>query len=68
VAAGFIDWATFQANQARLDSNRGVYGFNVGGLVIEQGVANALLEAVTLTAVDAIPDAGYFFGKLTVSR
>ena len=99
---GFIDWATFQANQARLDSNtrpqphqsggavregsallqgiaicghcgrrlhihyrgrnstpgyhcagqdlvngRGVYCLNIGGLAIEQAVANAFLEAVT---------------------
>src|SRR5450756_2367954 len=106
---GFIDWATYQANQARLDSNtrpqahqsggavregsallqgiatcghcgrrlhthyrgrnstpgyhcagkdlvngRGVYCFNVGGLAIEQAVANAFLEAVTPAAVDAM--------------
>lgn len=105
---GFIDWATFQANQARLDSNtrpkphqaggavregsallqgivtcghcgrrlhihyrgrnstpgyhcsgkdlvegRGVYCLNVGGLAIEQAVANAFLEAVTPAAVAA---------------
>jgi hypothetical protein len=105
---GFIDWATFQANQARLDSNtrpqphqaggavregsallqglatcghcgrrlmvhyrgrnstpgyhcagkdlvngRGVYCLNVGGMVIEQAVANAFLEAVTPAAVEA---------------
>jgi DNA invertase Pin-like site-specific DNA recombinase/predicted DNA-binding transcriptional regulator AlpA len=105
---GFIDWATFQANQARLDSNtrprphqaggavregsallqgiitcghcgrrlhihyrgrnstpgyhcsgkdlvegRGVYCLNVGGLVIEQAVANAFLEAVSPAAVAA---------------
>ncbi len=105
---GFIDWVTFQANQARLDSNtrpkphqaggavregsallqslatcghcgrrlhvhyrgrnsapgyhcagkdlvngRGVYCLNVGGMVIEQAVANAFLEAVTPAAVDA---------------
>jgi DNA invertase Pin-like site-specific DNA recombinase len=107
--AGFIDWATFQANQARLDSNtrpqphqsggavregsallqgmatcghcgrrlhthyrgrnstpgyhcagkdlvngRGVYCLNIGGLAIEQAVANALLEAVTPAAVEAM--------------
>ncbi len=106
---GFIDWATYQANQARLDSNtrpkphqaggavregaallqgivtcghcgrrlhihyrgrnstpgyhcsgkdlvegRGVYCLNVGGLVIEQAVANAFLEAVTPAAVAAM--------------
>jgi predicted DNA-binding transcriptional regulator AlpA len=106
---GFIDWATFQANQARLDSNtrpqahqsggavregsallqgiatcghcgrrlhthyrgrnstpgyhcsgkdlvngRGVYCLNVGGLAIEQAVANAFLEAVTPAAVEAM--------------
>jgi DNA invertase Pin-like site-specific DNA recombinase len=106
---GFIDWATYQANQARLDSNtrpkphqaggavregsallqgivtcghcgrrlhvhyrgrnstpgyhcsgknlvegRGVYCLNVGGLAIEQAVANAFLEAVTPAAVDAM--------------
>jgi DNA invertase Pin-like site-specific DNA recombinase len=106
---GFIDWATYQANQARLDSNtrpkphqaggavregaallqgivtcghcgrrlhihyrgrnstpgyhcsgkdlvegRGVYCLNVGGLVIEQAVANAFLEAVTPAAVQAM--------------
>jgi DNA invertase Pin-like site-specific DNA recombinase len=109
---GFIDWATFQANQARLDSNtrpkphqgapsgpgavregsallqgivscghcgrrlhihyrgrnstpgyhcsgqdlvegRGVYCLNVGGLAIEQAVANAFLEAVSPAAVAA---------------
>src|SRR6266498_279790 len=105
---GFIDWATFQANQARLDSNtrpkphqaggavrggsallqglatcghcgrrlmvhyrgrnsapgyhcagkdivdgRGQYCLNVGGMVIEQAVANAFLEAVTPAAVEA---------------
>jgi len=106
---GFIDWATYQANRARLDSNtrpkphqaggavregsallqgivtcghcgrrlhihyrgrnstpgyhcsgkdlvegRGVYCLNVGGLVIEQAVANAFLEAVTPAAVKAM--------------
>jgi DNA invertase Pin-like site-specific DNA recombinase/predicted DNA-binding transcriptional regulator AlpA len=106
---GFIAWPTFQANQARLDSNtrprphqpggavregsallqgivtcghcgrrlhthyrgrnstpgyhcsgkdlvegRGVYCLNVGGLVIEQAVANAFLEAVTPAAVEAM--------------
>jgi DNA invertase Pin-like site-specific DNA recombinase len=105
---GFIDWATFQANQARLDANtrphphqaggavregsallqglatcghcgrrlhvhyrgrnsapgyhcagkdllngRGVYCLNVGGMVIEQAVANAFLEAVTPAAIEA---------------
>jgi DNA invertase Pin-like site-specific DNA recombinase len=105
---GFIDWATFEANQARLDSNtrprphraggavregsallqglatcghcgrrlmvhyrgrnsapgyhcagkdivdgRGQYCLNVGGMVIEQAVANAFLEAVTPAAVEA---------------
>ena len=105
---GFIDWATFQSNQARLDSNtrprphqeggalregsallqglatcghcgrrlhthyrgrnstpgyhcagkdivngRGVYCFNVGGLVIDRAVANAFLAAVTPAAVEA---------------
>ena len=105
---GFIDWATFQANQARLDSNtrpqphqaggavregsallqgiatcghcgrrlrthyrgrnstpgyhcagkdivdgRGVYCLNIGGLAIEQAVANAFLDAVTPAAVEA---------------
>jgi DNA invertase Pin-like site-specific DNA recombinase len=105
---GFIDWLTFQANQARLASNtrpkphqaggavregsallqglvtcghcgrhlhvhyrgrnsvpgyhcagkdlvngRGVYCLNVGGMVIEQTVANAFLEAVTPAAVEA---------------
>jgi DNA invertase Pin-like site-specific DNA recombinase len=106
---GFIDWTTYQANQARLDSNtrpkphqsggavregaallqgiatcghcgrrlhthyrgrnstpgyhcagkdlvegRGVYCLNVGGLAIEQAVANAFLEAVTPAAVEAM--------------
>ena len=106
---GFIDWATFQANQARLDSNtrpqphqaggavregsallqgiatcghcgrrlhthyrgrnstpgyhcsgkdlvngRGVYCLNVGGLAIDQAVAQAFLEAVTPAAVEAL--------------
>ena len=105
---GFIDWASFQANQSRLDSNtrpqphqaggalregsallqglvscghcgrrlhvhyrgrnsapgyhcagkdlvngRGVYCLNIGGMVIEQAVANAFLEAVTPAAVEA---------------
>jgi DNA invertase Pin-like site-specific DNA recombinase len=105
---GFIDWATFQANQARLDSNtrpqphqaggavregsallqgivtcghcgrrlhvhyrgrnsapgyhcagkdlvngRGVYCLNVGGMVMEQAVAHAFLEAITPAAMDA---------------
>jgi len=106
---GFIDWATFQANQARLDSNtrpkphqsggavregsallqglvtcghcgrrlhvhyrgrnsapgyhctgkdlvagRGVYCLNVGGMVIEQAVVRAFLEAVTPAAIEAV--------------
>jgi DNA invertase Pin-like site-specific DNA recombinase/predicted DNA-binding transcriptional regulator AlpA len=106
---GFSDWATFQANQARLDSNtrpqphqaggavregsallqgiatcghcgrrlhthyrgrnstpgyhcagkdlvdgRGVYCLNVGGLAIDQAVAQAFLEAVTPAAVEAL--------------
>ncbi len=106
---GFIDWATFQANQARLDSNtrpkphqsggavregsallqgiatcghcgrrlmthyrgrnstpgyhcagkdivdgRGQYCLTIGGLAIEQAVANAFLEAVTPAAVEAM--------------
>jgi DNA invertase Pin-like site-specific DNA recombinase/uncharacterized protein YndB with AHSA1/START domain len=106
---GFIDWATFQANQTRLDSNtrpqphqaggavregsallqgiatcghcgrrlhthyrgrnstpgyhcagkdlvngRGVYCFNVGGLAIDQAVAQAFLEAVTPATVEAL--------------
>ncbi len=105
---GFIDWATFQANQARLDSNtrpqphqaggavregsallqgiatcghcgrrlmthyrgrnstpgyhcagkdivdgRGQYCLTIGGLAIEQAVAQAFLEAVTPAAVEA---------------
>ena len=105
---GFIDWETFQTNQARLDTNtrpqphqaggavregsallqglaicghcgrklrthyrgrnsspgyhcagkdivqgRGVYCLNVGGLAIEQAVANAFLEAVTPAAAEA---------------
>jgi hypothetical protein len=105
---GFIDWASFQANQSRLDSNtrpqphqaggavregsallqglvscghcgrrlhvhyrgrhsapgyhcagkdlvngRGVYCLNIGGMIIEQAVANAFLEAVTPAAVEA---------------
>ena len=106
---GFIDWATYQANQARLDSNtrpkphqsggavregaallqgiatcghcgrrlmthyrgrnstpgyhcagkdivdgRGQYCLNIGGLAIEQAVADAFLEAITPAAVEAI--------------
>jgi predicted DNA-binding transcriptional regulator AlpA len=106
--AGFIDWATFQANQVRLDSNtrpkphqpggavregsallqglatcghcgrrlhvhyrgrnsapgyhcagkdlvngRGVYCLTVGGMAIEQAVANAFLQAITPAAVEA---------------
>jgi DNA invertase Pin-like site-specific DNA recombinase len=106
---GFIDWATFQANQARLDSNtrpkphqsggavregaallqglvscghcgrrlhvhyrgrnsapgyhcagkdlvngRGVYCLNVGGMVIEQAVTDAFLEAITPATVEAM--------------
>src|SRR5437899_758751 len=105
---GFIDWATFQANQVRLDSNtrpkphqsggavregsallqglvtcghcgrrlhvhyrgrnsvpgyhcagkdivdgRGQYCLNVGGMLIEQAVANAFLEAITPAAIEA---------------
>jgi DNA invertase Pin-like site-specific DNA recombinase len=105
---GYIDWATFEANQARLDSNtrprphesggavregaallqglvtcghcgrrlhvhyrgrnstpgyhcsgkdlvngRGVYCLNVGGIVIEQAVADAFLEAITPAAIEA---------------
>ena len=105
---GFIDWTTFQANQARLDSNtrprphqsggavregsallqglatcghcgrrlmthyrgrnstpgyhcagkdivdgRGQYCLTIGGLAIEQAVANAFLDAVTPAAVEA---------------
>src|ERR1035437_7771801 len=105
---GFIDWPTFQANQARLGSNtrpkphqaggavregsallqgiatcghcgrrlmthyrgrnstpgyhcagkdivdgRGQYCLTIGGLAIEQAVANAFLEAVTPAAVEA---------------
>jgi DNA invertase Pin-like site-specific DNA recombinase/uncharacterized protein YndB with AHSA1/START domain/predicted DNA-binding transcriptional regulator AlpA len=105
---GFIDWATFQANQARLDSNtrpqphqaggavregsallqgiatcghcgrrlhthyrgrnstpgyhcagkdlvqgRGVYCLNVGGLAVEQAVADAFIKAVTPAGVEA---------------
>ena len=105
---GFIDWATFEANQARLDSNttphaapggrrgerrlgavaghrhlrtlrpppacslsrpeldsglslrgkdlvngRGVYCLNVGGIVIEQAVADAFLQAITPAAIEA---------------
>ena len=106
---GFIDWATYQANQARLDSNtrpqphqaggavregsallqgivtcghcgrrlmthyrgrnstpgyhcagkdlvngRGVYCLNVGGLAIEQAVADAFLKAITPGAIEAV--------------
>ncbi|MEE9473749.1 MAG: recombinase family protein, partial [Acidimicrobiia bacterium] len=105
---GFIDWPTFQANQARLASNtrpqphqaggavregaallqgiascghcgrrlrthyrgrnhtpgyhcagkdvvngRGLYCLNIGGVAIDQAVANAFLEAVTPAAVEA---------------
>ena len=130
---GFLDWATFQANQARLDSNtrphphqsegavregsallqgiaacghcgrrlhihyrgrnstpgyhcagkdlvngRGVYCLTVGGLAIEQAVANAFLEAVTPAAVEAMRltveqlqtnhDAALFQWRLEVER
>jgi DNA invertase Pin-like site-specific DNA recombinase len=105
---GFIDWPTFEANQARIDSNvhpephqaggavregcallqgiatcghcgrrlhvhytgknsapgyhcsgkdlvegRGVYCLSVGGVTIDEAVANAFLEAITPAAVDA---------------
>ena len=105
---GYIDWATFQANQARIDSNihpqphqgggavregaallqglarcgkcgrrlhthyrgrnsspgyhcsgkdivqgRGVYCLNVGGVQIDQAVADAFLQAITPAAVEA---------------
>jgi len=105
---GFIDWATFEANQTRLDSNtkpkphqaggavregsallqgivscghcgrrlhvhyrgrnsapgyhccgkdlvngRGVYCLNVGGVIIEQAVADAFLQAITPAAIEA---------------
>ena len=36
-----------------LVNGRGVYCLNVGGMVIEQAVANAFLEAVTPAAVEA---------------
>jgi DNA invertase Pin-like site-specific DNA recombinase len=106
---GFIDWATFEANQARLDSNtrprphqaggavregsallqglatcghcgrrlhvhyrgrnsapgyhcagkdlvngRGVYCLTVGGMAIEQAVADAFLQAITPAAIEAM--------------
>ena len=106
---GFIDWAIFEANQARLDSNtrpmphqaggavregsallqgivtcghcgrrlhvhyrgrnstpgyhcagkdlvhgRGVYCLHVGGMVIEQAVTNAFLQAITPAAIEAM--------------
>jgi len=106
---GYIDWATFQANQARLGSNtrpqphqsggavregaallqglmtcghcgrrlhvhyrgrnstpgyhcsgkelvngRGVFCLNVGGMVIEQAVRDAFLEAITPAAIEAM--------------
>ena len=106
---GFIDWPTFQANQARLDANtrpkphqsggavregsallqgiatcghcgrklrthyrgrnsspgyhcagkdivegRGVYCLNIGGLAIDQAVADAFLQALTPAAVEAV--------------
>jgi DNA invertase Pin-like site-specific DNA recombinase/uncharacterized protein YndB with AHSA1/START domain len=106
---GFIDWATFEANQARLDSNtrpqphqaggavregsallqgivtcghcgrrlhihyrgrnstpgyhcagkdlvegRGVYCLNIGGMIIEQAVADAFLQAITPAAIEAM--------------
>ena len=36
-----------------LVNGRGMYCLNVGGLAIEQAVANAFLEAVTPAAVEA---------------
>ena len=106
---GFIDWSTYHANQARLDSNtrprphqaggavregsallqglvtcghcgrrlhvhyrgrnsapgyhcagkdlvagRGVYCLNVGGMVIEQAVAEAYIDAITPAAIEAM--------------
>jgi DNA invertase Pin-like site-specific DNA recombinase len=106
---GFIDWNTFESNQARLDSNtrpqphqaggavregsallqglatcghcgrrlhvhyrgrnsvpgyhcagkdlvngRGVYCLNVGGMAIEQAVADAFLQAITPAAIEAM--------------
>src|SRR3954470_2422884 len=106
---GFIDWSTYQVNQARLDSNtrpqphqsggavregcallqgigicghcgrrlsthyrgrnstpgyhcagkdivegRGVYCLNVGGVAIDEAVANAFLAAVTPAAIEAM--------------
>src|SRR5271170_1269536 len=109
---GFIDWATFQANQARIDTNvhpqphqaggavregaallqglatcgkcgrrlhthyrgrnaspgyhcsgkdivqgRGVYCLNVGGIQIDQAVADAFLKALTPAAVEATEQA-----------
>jgi DNA invertase Pin-like site-specific DNA recombinase len=107
--SGFIDWSTFESNQARLDSNtrprphqaggavregsallqglatcghcgrrlhvhyrgrnsvpgyhcagkdlvngRGVYCLNVGGMAIEQAVADAFLQAITPAAIEAM--------------
>jgi DNA invertase Pin-like site-specific DNA recombinase len=109
---GFIDWATYQANQERIDSNahpephhgggavregsallqglatcgncgrrlrthyvgrasspgyhcsgkhvvegRGLYCLNVGGVTIDQAVAQAFLQAVTPAAVEATVEA-----------
>jgi Recombinase/Recombinase zinc beta ribbon domain len=130
---GYIDWATFQANQARIDSNvhpqphqaggavregsallqglarcgkcgrrlhthyrgrnaqpgyhcsgkdlvqgRGVFCLNVGGVQIDQAVANAFLQALTPASVEATQralqqleedrDAGLSQWRLAVER
>jgi len=47
---GFIDWATYQANQARLDSNTRPKPHQAGGAVRE---GSALLQASSLAVIVA---------------
>jgi Recombinase zinc beta ribbon domain len=44
----------YHCSGKNLVEGRGVYCLNVGGLAIEQTVANAFLQAVTPAAVDAM--------------
>jgi DNA invertase Pin-like site-specific DNA recombinase len=56
---GFIDWATFQANQARLDSNTRPKPHQSGGAVRE---GSALLQGGNLLFQHPAPDGGFAQG------